>query len=261
MIFNPDIHAATPKDESEWMLQFGEIPYDTRTDHIDAVIRAIDNLTPQSKLCVEAIFYERIPYSRLSERLGCSKPHAWRLARKAMNELQRLLINNPSINERYQMFDNWEDACFSQLEALNDSIMIITSDDALTTLQSLLITYVDEKGDPFAPDIHNLFESIALHAISHINRKFPDQVTVQDVHKLLCSKQADYGHENILAFGDVGICVRMSDKIARIKNLNGKKNAMNESLLDSWLDLLGYAVIGLMLLSNTFQLDLRSDNA
>jgi hypothetical protein len=105
----------------------------------------------------------------------------------------------------------------------------------------------------FAPDIHELFSSVAQYAISHLRGY---DVTLDSIHELLCSKQADYGHDNILAFGDIGICVRMSDKIARIKNLRNK-NAMNESLLDSWMDLLGYAVIGLMLLANTFTLELE----
>lgn len=257
MIFNPDIYAATPKDESEWMLQYGEIPYDTSTKHIDAVINGIKKLPPQSQECLEAIFYERIPYSRLGERLGCSKPHAWRLAQKAMNELREILINNPSINERYKMFNNWQEACWAQLEDVNEGRAIMTSDGGLNKLQSLLITYVDEKGDPFAPDVRELFTSIALYAISHCRGS--DKWDLNAVHELLCKKQADYGHENILAFGDIGICVRMSDKIARIKNLRNK-NAMNESIEDSWIDLLGYAIIGLMLLSNTFQLELRNNN-
>jgi len=253
MIFNPDIYAAEPKNEAEWLLQLGDIPYDTNTEHISTVIKAVESLSPQSKLCIEAIFYERIPYSKLGDRLGCSKPHAWRLAQKAMEELRKQLINKPSINKRYKMFNNWNEACWSQLEEVNSGICIITSDNGLDALQSQLIVYVDEKGDMFAPDIHELFSSVALYAISHLRGY---DVTLDSIHELLCSKQADYGHDNILAFGDIGICVRMSDKIARIKNLRNK-NAMNESLLDSWMDLLGYAVIGLMLLANTFTLELE----
>lgn len=154
------------------------------------------------------------------------------------------------------MFRNWNEACWSQLEEINDVITITTSEEGLNLIQSLLVVYVDEKGDPFAPNIHYLFKSVALHAISYL-RDY--DIKLNDVHDLLCSKQADYGHENILAFGDIGICVRMSDKIARIKNLRNK-NAMNESLMDSWLDLLGYAVIGLMLLADTFTLPLEKNN-
>jgi hypothetical protein len=256
MIFNPEIFAAKPTNEAEWLLQLGDSPHNTSTEHIDTVIQAVNNLSSQSQLCIEAIFYERISYRRLGLRLGCSKPHAWRLTHKAIKELEKQLVNQPSINRRYKMFRNWNEACWSQLEEVNEGITIITSEAGLNNLQSLLVVYVDEKGDPFAPDIHELFSSVALHAISHL-RDY--DVTLESVHDLLCSKQADYGHENILAFGDIGICVRMSDKIARIKNLRNKK-AMNESLMDSWLDLLGYAVIGLMLLADTFTLPLRSDN-
>ena len=75
--------------------------------------------------------------------------------------------------------------------------------------------------------------------------------------ELLCSKQHDYGHGNILSFGTVGVAVRMSDKVARLANLTSKDvDAVNESLLDTWRDIVGYAVIAGMLLVGTFELHL-----
>jgi hypothetical protein len=74
---------------------------------------------------------------------------------------------------------------------------------------------------------------------------------------LWCSKQNDYGHGNILKFGSHGIVVRMSDKIERLKNLEAKgASPANESVMDSWRDLLGYAVIGIMLEMGTYTLPL-----
>lgn len=74
---------------------------------------------------------------------------------------------------------------------------------------------------------------------------------------LLCRKQHDYGHGNILSFGMVGVAVRMSDKVARLENLTKRDiDAVNESLLDTWRDIVGYSVIAGMLLVDTFKLEL-----
>ena len=69
---------------------------------------------------------------------------------------------------------------------------------------------------------------------------------------LLISKQRDYGHGNILAFGELGVLVRANDKIERLKNLLIKKQEpSNESVEDTWRDLANYAIIALMLRRKT----------
>jgi hypothetical protein len=68
---------------------------------------------------------------------------------------------------------------------------------------------------------------------------------------LLAQKQHDYGTGNILAFGEFGIAVRMSDKIARLKNLRGR-TAKNESMIDTLMDIIGYTVVAMMLENGTF---------
>jgi hypothetical protein len=74
---------------------------------------------------------------------------------------------------------------------------------------------------------------------------------------ILVRKQNDYGHENINAFGLVGLAVRISDKIARYRNLDGRDNQVaNESYLDTLKDMVGYAVIARMYANKTFQLPL-----
>lgn len=76
----------------------------------------------------------------------------------------------------------------------------------------------------------------------------------------LCSKQRDYGHDNITAFGVLGIKVRLSDKLARYANLT--KNGIdpeNESLEDTVKDIIGYCVVGLMLCDGTFLLQLEAE--
>lgn len=65
---------------------------------------------------------------------------------------------------------------------------------------------------------------------------------------LFDKKHSDYGKNNISMSGQVGIVVRMMDKLARIQNLMDKKvNPENESMEDSWDDLMNYAAIGKLL--------------
>lgn len=81
-----------------------------------------------------------------------------------------------------------------------------------------------------------------------------------DMVELLCRKQHDYGHQNINNFGILGLCVRMCDKFARIKNLQERgTTSENEPLYDSYLDVVGYAAIAMMYHEGTFQLKLERD--
>jgi hypothetical protein len=83
----------------------------------------------------------------------------------------------------------------------------------------------------------------------------------QDVAKLLISKQHDYGHGNINAFGELGVLVRASDKIERLKNLHKRRDTpSNESVDDTWMDLAGYAIIALMIRRGWFDLPLKEDD-
>jgi len=70
---------------------------------------------------------------------------------------------------------------------------------------------------------------------------------------LLLKKHADYGPKNISnSPGGAlnGLRVRMHDKLARISNLidNSAGIPVNEPLVDSFIDLANYALIGVMVL-------------
>ena len=78
--------------------------------------------------------------------------------------------------------------------------------------------------------------------------------------QLLDRKQQDYGSQNIARHGEFGVLVRCDDKTARLANLLKTLKTMeltddpdeqpetpkNESVLDSWLDLANYGLIGAM---------------
>lgn len=64
---------------------------------------------------------------------------------------------------------------------------------------------------------------------------------------LMASKQAAYGPGNIADFGELGVLIRANDKVRRLKHLlfeNGTATN-DESVDDSWRDLLNYAAIAI----------------
>lgn len=255
MSLEPDMFASQPRTEIEWMLQWGDAPNDFNDGHIQAVQTAIESLNPKARQCLEAIYYEGIPYSQLGQRLGVSKPHAWRLAKRAKAELWRKLINDHNINLRYEMFDCWEEAAMAILEDMDD--WVINEEGNLQHLK----VYQSRMGKAVRSfeEVHlDLFKDVGANALGHL--KHTKQWDIGEMHTLLVSKQQDYGHHNILMFGSTGVAIRMCDKIARLINiLDSGAEAKNEALLDTWQDLVGYSVIAQMLWNETFTLELNTN--
>lgn len=84
----------------------------------------------------------------------------------------------------------------------------------------------------------------------------------KDVAALAADKQASYGPQNILSFGGNGIVVRLSDKVARIENMTAKARTgeeIGEPLEDAYRDIIGYAIVALMLERGQFELPLERD--
>ena len=70
--------------------------------------------------------------------------------------------------------------------------------------------------------------------------------------QLFDTKQLDYGSSNIALGGEMGIAVRLQDKVSRMRNLllkqlKGDANVNHESLEDAFKDAANYAMIGLLL--------------
>lgn len=80
--------------------------------------------------------------------------------------------------------------------------------------------------------------------------------TLDQAGNLLIRKHHDYGPKNIAhSPGGAlnGLRVRMWDKVARINNLlDSNVSPSNESLRDSFLDLLNYSAIAMMVLDKTW---------
>lgn len=84
--------------------------------------------------------------------------------------------------------------------------------------------------------------------------------SVEELVEILTTKHSDYGPYNIARFGQRGIIIRLNDKISRLEHLASiSRDAANESICDTYLDIVGYSVIGAMLLDSTFFLGLNED--
>jgi len=70
-------------------------------------------------------------------------------------------------------------------------------------------------------------------------------------------KGNDYGGtiNNITLTGLEGISVRLLDKVARVHNLTrtGKQQVKDESIRDTLIDMVNYAVYGVMMLDDTWE--------
>ena len=111
-------------------------------------------------------------------------------------------------------------------------------------------------------DFFTAFAILVLDLIPHYdNAEYHMYIKkAEEVLPLLLKKQMDYGYENISRFGLDGIYVRMHDKIARIENLTDQETVevYNEPLIDSFLDLIGYCIIGIMLVLGMWKLPLKA---
>jgi len=82
---------------------------------------------------------------------------------------------------------------------------------------------------------------------------FEDEVfqVLGEVARLLIDKRHDYGKANIEKHGEFGILVRLDDKLARLNHLRNGSPA-NEPVEDTWLDIVGYGVLALLLRRGKF---------
>lgn len=81
---------------------------------------------------------------------------------------------------------------------------------------------------------------------------------VNQVAGLVTRKQRDYGCDNIMRFGRLGLLVRVHDKIARLENLAARgTQPNNESIVDNYLDVIGYCIVAMMFERGWFTLPLK----
>ena len=82
----------------------------------------------------------------------------------------------------------------------------------------------------------------------------------KEMYNMFARKHMDYGLNNIALGGDIvnnsddkqfsltGLCIRLTDKISRLKNLlvNGRSFVEGEGMQDTFIDIANYGIIGLL---------------
>jgi len=230
----------------------------------DAIAYAAECLNAEDTFILNAINSEGLTYDELAERLGLSRSRTWRLHERAIKRLRTLLLNHPPVRERLRMEPTWNAAAMQELVAIagyeegwDDPDVAYTTVDAAADVChhiDLAIAYQQEGKENWA--VREL-TTAAQYSVAYL--RCVGKWSLLDEHNLLCSKQADYGHGNILRFGFPGVMVRCSDKAERLKNLVTTRSGVkprNESVLDTFFDVIGYAVIARMLKAETFELEL-----
>ncbi len=101
--------------------------------------------------------------------------------------------------------------------------------------------------------------------VSHFEEEYPElssefKVIQKEMYEMFARKHLDYGLNNIALGGDIvnnsddkqfsltGLCIRLTDKISRLKNLliNGKAFVEGEGIQDTFIDIANYGIIGLL---------------
>ena len=81
-----------------------------------------------------------------------------------------------------------------------------------------------------------------------------------EMYEMFAAKHMDYGLNSIALGGDItrneddkkfsltGLCIRLTDKVSRLKNLllNGKNYVKGEGMEDTFIDIANYGIIGLL---------------
>ena len=89
----------------------------------------------------------------------------------------------------------------------------------------------------------------------------------KEMYEMFARKHMDYGLNNIALGGDIvnnsddkqfsltGLCIRLTDKISRLKNLliNGKAFVEGEGIQDTFIDIANYGIIGLLVGRNKWK--------
>lgn len=225
----------------------------------EAVAMCIEQLDEQDQFIVNAVNSEFLSYEQLGKRLGVSKPHAWRLKNNAYAKLQQLLTMHPLVRKKVRVVNTWEQSASQwvmHIASFATEEQEILPEKLQRLIQSARICLFDQDDIP----VSLLWTEMGIEAIQELRLR--NSWDSGEMCALLVSKQHDYGHNNIVAFGLRGVLVRLSDKVERLINLKSKKSkAKNESMLDTLRDIVGYCVIALMLNDETFNLELGDNYA
>lgn len=80
------------------------------------------------------------------------------------------------------------------------------------------------------------------------------QMVLDDLMKMFLKKHKDYGKGNILAVKELGIAMRITEKVERLKHLLITNDTpQNESIEETWIDIAVYGILAVLLRRGQFQ--------
>lgn len=158
--------------------------------------------------------------------------------------------------------NSWQEAASNAVDSIYKMTVESNFDDSTTLVKFMrhrLDSVLDNIGNTSISTVstdQNLWNFIGRHSlrILYLIGSYPSENHM--VETLIC-KQKDYGPENIARFGDIGLLIRMHDKIARLENLLEKSNndfntavlvnsVSDETIIDTLIDIIGYSSIAIM---------------
>lgn len=232
----------------------------------EAVAEAVQSLPNKYRKTIHLLMYEGLSLREAGELLGYSDVHTMRLRNTAYDKLKEALTMSVTLRRRYEMATTWDQSAtqwcahLGSLAKPNNKIDFAALHDRIDAL--IGITFHNNlEPNPEA------FSAIALPVVSYLRAH--DWWDSAEMARLLARKQHDYGHKNITRFGLKGIVVRLTDKYERLTNLQFTKDFLedggavaplvNETIADTLHDIIGYCVVALMVLDDTFKLSLGEE--
>jgi len=122
-----------------------------------------------------------------------------------------------------------------------------------------------KKIQEFMDDETNQIITIFEEEYPELSNEF--QIIQNEMYEMFARKHMDYGLNNIALGGDIvnnsddkkfsltGLCIRLTDKISRLKNLliNGRSFVEGEGMQDTFIDIANYGIIGLLVGRNKWK--------
>jgi len=220
----------------------------------EAVASIVDNLEPRDLWIINACISEGKSLQKIADELSMTKTHVWRLRNQAFEKLKVAMSADTTIRKSIRLAETWEQSAMQwvmYMAGMSDAERL-DIDRLRSYITALEAVYSEQRQ---TVGTQNTFTNIAITAINEM--RLMEIWDTGEMISTLCRKQHDYGHGNINRFGMYGVIVRLSDKIERLENLKNKnKEAFHESTNDTLMDIVGYCVIALMILDDTFNLEL-----
>lgn len=133
-------------------------------------------------------------------------------------------------------------------------------DEAIIAESNLHSQYIKNMSDREIMDAKHP----ELAAIRKFEQEYPElayefKEIQKEMYKMFAAKHLDYGLNNIALGGDLtnkkdktfsltGLCIRLTDKISRLKNLivHGRNYVKGEGMEDTFIDIANYGIIGML---------------